>query len=82
MQAAIDNLVLGIDAECGGECACATCHVLIKEDRVPKVGPPDETKESVLDLNPESQTNSRLAYQILVFEELDCLVFDLPKLQF
>ena len=52
MQAALDNLVLGIDAECGGECACATCHILIKEDWVPKVGPPGETEESVLDLNP------------------------------
>jgi len=82
MQAALDNLVLGIDAECGGACAGATCHVLIKEDWVPKVGPPGETEESVLDLNPESQTNSRMACQTFVSEELDCLVLDLPELQF
>ncbi|GIS18459.1 MAG: hypothetical protein CM15mP120_03750 [Pseudomonadota bacterium] len=38
MQAAIDNLVPGIDADCGGECSCATCHVMVKEDWVPRQG--------------------------------------------
>ena len=70
MQAALDNLVPGIDADCGGECSCATCHVLIKEDWMPKAGPPGDTEESMLDLNPERQTNSPLACQVFVSEEL------------
>ena len=82
MQAALDNLVPGIDADCGGECSCATCHVLIKEDWMPKAGPPGDTEESMLDLNPERQTNSRLACQVFVSEELDGLVLDLPEFQF
>ena len=66
MQAALDNLLPSIDAEFGGAFACATCHVLIKEDWVPKVGPPGETEESMFHLNPERQTYSYLACQIKV----------------
>ena len=45
MQAAIDNLVPGIDADCGGECSCATCHVMVNENWLEKVGPPGEMEE-------------------------------------
>ena len=73
-QAALDNLVPGINTDCGEECSCATCHVLIKEDWVPKARPPGDAEESMLDLNPERQTNSRLPCQIFVSEALDGLV--------
>ena len=82
MQAALNNLVPGIDADCGGECSCATCHVMVQEDWMLKAGSPDDAEESMLDLNPERQANSRLACQIFVSEDLDGLVVDLPEFQF
>lgn len=82
MNAALDNLVPGIDADCGGECSCATCHVMINGDWMAKVGQPNETEESMLDLNPERQENSRLSCQINVSDELDGLVVNLPEFQF
>ena len=82
MNVALDNLVPGIDADCGGECSCATCHVMIAEDWVAKVGSPGETEESMLDLNPERQSNSRLSCQIEVTDALDGLVVQLPEFQF
>jgi len=82
MNAALDNLVPGIDADCGGECSCATCHVMVAEQWMSKVGQPGEAEESMLDLNPERQSNSRLSCQIPVTEELDGLVVQLPEFQF
>lgn len=82
MNAALDNLVPGIDADCGGECSCATCHVMVAEDWMAKVGQPGETEESMLDLNPERQSNSRLSCQIKVTDDLDGLVVQLPEFQF
>ncbi len=82
MNAAIDNLVPGIDADCGGQCSCATCHVYIDSDWVAKAGSPDDQEESMLDLNPERQPNSRLSCQIPVTDELDGLVVTLPEFQF
>ena len=82
MNAALDNLVPGIDADCGGECSCATCHVMVDEAWMAKVGSPNETEESMLDLNPERQPNSRLSCQINVSDELDGLVVNLPEFQF
>ena len=82
MQAAIDNLVPGIDADCGGECSCATYHVMVNENWLEKVGPPGEMEESMLDLNPERQENSRLSCQVEVSEELDGLRVSMPEFQF
>ena len=82
MQAAIDNLVPGIDADCGGECSCATCNVMVNENWLEKVGPPGEMEESMLDLNPERQENSRLSCQVEVSEELDGLRVTMPEFQF
>ena len=82
MQAAIDNLVPGIDADCGGECSCATCHVMVHENWLEKVGPPGEMEESMLDLNPERQENSRLSCQVEVSKELDGLRVSMPEFQF
>ncbi len=82
MNAALDNLVPGIDADCGGECSCATCHVMVNEEWMAKVGQPGETEESMLDLNPERVSNSRLSCQIPITDELDGLVVQLPEFQF
>ena len=82
MNAAINNLVPGIDADCGGECSCATCHVMVTEAWQAKVGGPSDQEESMLDLNPDRQTNSRLSCQINVTDELDGLVVQLPEFQY
>ena len=82
MQAAIDNLVPGIDADCGGECSCATCHVMVEESWVEKVGAPGDMEESMLDLNPERQENSRLSCQVMLSDELDGLSVTMPEFQF
>ena len=82
MNAALDNLVPGIDADCGGECSCATCHVMVEKSWFEKIGGPNDTEESMLDLNPERQENSRLSCQIPVTDELDGLVVNLPEFQF
>ena len=82
MQAAIDNLVPGSDADCGGECSCATCHVMVSENWLEKVGSPGEMEESMLDLNPERQENSRLSCQVEVSEDLDGLRVTMPEFQF
>ena len=82
MRAAIDNLVPGIDADCGGECSCATCHVLIDSDWMGKVGKPTDQEESMLDLNPDREANSRLSCQITVSEELEGIIVRLPEFQY
>lgn len=82
MNAAIDNLVPGIDADCGGECSCATCHVLVADEWMDKVGQPSEQENSMLDLNPDRESNSRLSCQIEVTDELDGLTVNLPEFQY
>jgi len=82
MNAALDNLVSGIDADCGGECSCATCHVIIDENWMAKVGQPNEQEESMLDLNPDRTDRSRLSCQIKVRDELDGLIVNLPEFQY
>jgi 2Fe-2S ferredoxin len=81
MRAAIDNLVPGIDADCGGECSCATCHVYVDQQWMSKVGQPGDREESMLDLNPERAPNSRLSCQIPVTDALDGLVVTVPEFQ-
>jgi 2Fe-2S ferredoxin len=81
MQAAIDNLVPGIDADCGGECACATCHVLVTDTWTEIVGGPGEREDEMLDLTPERESTSRLSCQVEVRDELDGLIVRLPEFQ-
>lgn len=81
MNAAIDSLVPGIDADCGGECSCATCHVYVNADWMDTVGVPGDREEEMLDLNPERESNSRLSCQIPVSDELDGLVVNVPEFQ-
>ena len=82
MTAATSNLVPGIDADCGGECSCATCHVLIGADWQPKLEPRSETEESMLDLNPDRSDESRLSCQIMMSDDLDGIVVQLPEFQY
>ena len=82
MQAAMDSLVPGMDADCGGECSCATCHVMVNADWLAKVGAPNDAEDSMLDLNPERAENSRLSCQLTISDDLDGLIVDLPEFQF
>jgi 2Fe-2S ferredoxin len=82
MEAARKELVPGIEAECGGACACATCHVYVDEGWREKVGPPSEMEEDMLDFAFEVKESSRLSCQIKVRDELDGLVVRVPEKQF
>jgi 2Fe-2S ferredoxin len=82
MNVAMDNGVAGIDADCGGECSCATCHVLIDEAWLSKTGEISDQEDSMLDLNPDRESNSRLSCQIQVSDEIDGIVVNLPEFQY
>ena len=82
MSIALNNLVPGIDADCGGECSCATCHVLVDEAWVSKTGEISEGESSMLDLNPDRADNSRLSCQIPLSDDLDGIVVQLPEFQY
>lgn len=82
MVAATSNLVPGIDADCGGECSCATCHVLISAEWRSKLEPASDAEESMLDLNPDRTEESRLSCQIPMSDELDGIVVNLPEFQY
>jgi 2Fe-2S ferredoxin len=82
MVAATGNLVPGIDADCGGECSCATCHVLISAEWQKKLAPCSDQEESMLDLNPDRTSESRLSCQIKMSDELDGIVVNLPEFQY
>ncbi len=82
MLTATTNLVPGIDADCGGECSCATCHVLIDDEWLVKLAPISKTEDSMLDLNPDRTSKSRLSCQIEMSDELDGIVVKLPEFQY
>ena len=79
MEAAIANMVPGIDADCGGACACATCHVYVDEAWREKVGEAGDIESSMLDytLAPREE-GSRLSCQITLTQDMDGLVLRLP----
>ncbi|CAN7639473.1 2Fe-2S iron-sulfur cluster-binding protein [Phenylobacterium sp. LjRoot225] len=81
MEGAVKNNVRGIDADCGGACACATCHVFVDPAWVDKTGDKSAMEESMLDFAENVEPNSRLSCQIKVTEELDGLVVRLPESQ-
>ena len=81
MEAAVKNMGPGIDADCGGACACATCHVYVDEAWAEKVGKPEAMEESMLDFAYEPKSNSRLSCQIKVSAALDGLIVRLPEFQ-
>ncbi len=81
MEAAIKNGIPGIEAECGGACACATCHVYVEEKWQEKTGEPSPMEEDMLDFGFDVRPNSRLSCQIKVSDELDGLVVRTPERQ-
>jgi ferredoxin, 2Fe-2S len=81
MEAAIHNNIPGIEAECGGACACATCHVYVDEAWRAKVGEPSPMEEDMLDFGSDIRPNSRLSCQIKVSTALDGLVVTTPEKQ-
>ncbi len=81
MEGAVKNNVPGIDADCGGACACATCHVYVDEAWLSKTGDKSAMEESMLDFAENVEGNSRLSCQIKVSDDLDGLVVRLPESQ-
>jgi len=81
MEAAVSNMVPGIDADCGGACACATCHIYVNADWLAKLGPKDDMEESMLDFADNVEPNSRLSCQINLDKSLDGLIVNLPESQ-
>jgi ferredoxin, 2Fe-2S len=81
MRAATDNRVPGIDGDCGGNCACATCHVYVDPDWSDRVEARTATEEDMLNLVADLRGNSRLACQITLTDALNGLVVGLPESQ-
>ena len=81
MQIAVDNNVDGIDADCGGACACATCHVIIPKDYIKATGPADEDESALLDFLDNRKSASRLSCQIEMTEDLDRMIIKVPALE-
>ena len=82
MEAAVKHKVPGIEAECGGACACATCHVYVEDAWREATGEPEEMEEDMLDFAFDVRENSRLSCQIRVSDEIDGLVVKVPEKQF
>ena len=82
MQGAVRNEVNGIDGDCGGACACATCHVYVAEEWLGKIEPRSSEEEDMLDFATDVKSNSRLACQIKASEKIDGMRLQLPKSQF
>ena len=82
MIAAVSNGVPGIDADCGGACSCATCHVYVDQVWLEKTGEINPTEEAMLSISTDRKENSRLSCQIQVTEDLDGLVVNMPEFQF
>lgn len=83
MRLALDNGIPGIDGDCGGQRACATCRVIVGEAWRERVGPPvDDVEEALVDLAIAGQAGARLACQISLSDELDGVVIELPEAQF
>jgi 2Fe-2S ferredoxin len=81
MEGAVKNNIPGIDADCGGACACATCHVYVDAAWTDKTGAKSAMEESMLDFAENVQDNSRLSCQIKVTDALDGLVVRMPESQ-
>jgi ferredoxin, 2Fe-2S len=80
MQIAVDNNIPGIDAQCGGACTCATCHIYVRAEWQERIPAPDELEAGMLDFaEAEVRSTSRLACQIKITPELDGLIVDVPK---
>ena len=81
MEGAVQNDIPGIDADCGGGMACATCHVYVKEEWFNKLPKKEDGEEDMIDMAYEPNKFSRLSCQLTVSDELDGLVVKLPEKQ-
>ena len=81
MEGAVQNNIPGIDADCGGGMACATCHVYVKEEWLNKIPKKEDGEEDMLDMAFEPNKFSRLSCQVIVSDELDGLVVKIPSKQ-
>ena len=81
MEGAVQNDIPGIDADCGGGMACATCHVYVKEEWLNKLSKKEDGEEDMLDMAFEPKKNSRLSCQLVVSDSLDGLVVNIPSKQ-
>ena len=81
MEGAVQNNIPVIDADCGGSMACATCHVYVKEEWFNKLPPKEDGEEDMLDMAFEPKKNSRLSCQLIVTDQLEGLVVNLPEKQ-
>ena len=81
MEGAVQNDIPGIDADCGGGMACATCHVYVKEDWLNRLPQKEDGEEDMLDMAFEPKQNSRLSCQLVVSDELDGLEVVIPSKQ-
>ena len=81
MEGAVQNNIPGIDADCGGGMACATCHVYVKEEWFNKLPKAEDGEQDMIDMAFEPKKNSRLSCQLIVSDELDGLVVTTPSKQ-
>ena len=81
MEGAVQNDIPGIDADCGGSMACATCHVYVEEKWLNKISKAEEAEEDMIDMAFEPKKNSRLSCQLIVSKELDGLTVTTPEKQ-
>ena len=81
MEGAVQNNIPGIDADCGGGMACATCHVYVKDEWFDKIGKKSEGEDDMIDQAYEPKKNSRLSCQITVSDKIEGLIVHLPEKQ-
>ncbi len=81
MQIAMDNGIPGVDADCGGSCACGTCHVIVDKNWIATTSTASEEEIQMLDMTPEKADTSRLSCQISTSEAMDGMVVRLPEFQ-
>lgn len=81
MQLALDHAIPSIDGDCGGECACGTCHVILESDLIQKIGTATANELQMLDLSPEKTQTSRLACQVKLSTDMAGMIVRLPEYQ-
>ena len=81
MEGAIQNEIQGIDADCGGSMACATCHVYVNDEWFDKIPKAEDAEVDMIDMAYEPKKNSRLSCQIIISDDLDGLEVSIPSKQ-
>ncbi len=81
MEGAVQNNIPGIDADCGGACACATCHVYVEEKWIDKLSKKEDAEQEMLDMAFEPNKFSRLSCQLTVTDDMDGMVVKMPSKQ-